>query len=56
MKFGRLTWLIVPWALFVLLALGWVGYWAYAASQAERAITSWQFDQNAAGARVSHGY
>ncbi len=55
MNFGRLAWLIVPWALFVAVALGWVGYWAYAAAQTERALVNWQFDQNAAGAHVSHG-
>jgi len=55
MKFGRLAWLIVPWVVFVSLALGWVGYWHYAASQAERQLTTWQFNQNAGGAQVSHG-
>jgi hypothetical protein len=55
MKFGRLGWLIGPWVLFVALALGWVGYWNYVASQAERQLTAWQFNQNAAGAQVSHG-
>jgi hypothetical protein len=55
MNFGRLAWLIVPWALFVALALGWIGYWQYVASQAERQLTAWQFNQNAAGAQVSHG-
>ncbi|MBI3438583.1 MAG: DUF2125 domain-containing protein [Proteobacteria bacterium] len=55
MKFGRVAWLIVPWALFVALALGWIGYWNYVASQVERQLTAWQFDQNASGAHVSHG-
>src|SRR5690242_17725497 len=55
MKFGHLGWLIGPWVLFVALALGWVGYWNYVASAAERQVTSWQFNQNAAGAQVQHG-
>lgn len=55
MKFGGIAWLVVPWALFVALALGWIGYWNYVASQAERQITAWQFNDNAAGAHVSHG-
>jgi hypothetical protein len=55
MNFGRVGWLIIPWVLFVALALGWVGYWNYVASQAERQLTTWQFTQNASGAQVSHG-
>jgi hypothetical protein len=51
----RLGWLIIPWALAVALALGWVGYWNYVASQAERQVAAWQFAQNAGGAQVSHG-
>ena len=52
---NRLGWLVIPWVLAVAIALGWVGYWNYVASEAERQVTTWQFNQNAAGAHVSHG-
>lgn len=48
----RGLWLIVPWALFVLAALGWVFYWNYVANEAERRIHAWRFEQNADGATV----
>ncbi|MBS0386250.1 MAG: DUF2125 domain-containing protein [Proteobacteria bacterium] len=55
MKAGRVGWLIVPWALFVALALGWIGYWNYVAAQTEQRLAAWRLGQNAAGAQVSHG-
>lgn len=45
-------WLIVPWALFVVAALGWVFYWNYLANEAERRVRAWAFEQNAGGATV----
>lgn len=48
----RGLWLIVPWALFVLAALGWVFYWNYVATEAERRVHAWRFEQNADGATV----
>lgn len=51
---GR-SWLIIPWALFAALVLGWIGYWNYVAAQAERQIAAWQVSQNDAGANVSYG-
>lgn len=48
----RGLWLIVPWALFVLAALGWVYYWNYVANEAERRVHAWRFEQNADGATV----
>jgi hypothetical protein len=51
MKIGR-TWIIVPWALFVLAALGWVFYWHFVANEAERTVRGWAFEQNAGGATV----
>jgi len=45
-------WLAVPWALFVLAALGWVFYWNYLATTAERRVHEWAFEQNAGGATV----
>jgi len=45
-------WLIVPWTLFVLAALSWVFYWNYLATEAERRVHEWAFEQNAGGATV----
>jgi len=49
---SRGLWLIVPWALFVIAALAWVFYWHYLASEAERQVRGWAFEQNAGGATV----
>jgi len=49
----RGLWLAVPWALFVIAALGWVFYWNYVGNEAERRIRAWAFEQNAAGASAS---
>lgn len=48
----RGLWLVVPWALFVIAALGWVFYWHFLANEAERQIRGWAFEQNAGGATV----
>jgi hypothetical protein len=48
----RGLWLVVPWALFILAALGWVFYWHYLANEAERRVHEWRFEQNAGGATV----
>jgi hypothetical protein len=48
----RGLWLIIPWALFVIGALGWVFYWNYLAGEAERRVHGWAFEQNADGATV----
>jgi hypothetical protein len=48
----RGLWLVVPWALFVFAALGWVFYWHYLANTAERRVHEWRFEQNAGGATV----
>jgi hypothetical protein len=48
----RGLWLAVPWALFVLAALGWVFYWHFVANEAERRVRGWAFEQNAGGATV----
>ena len=34
-------WLIAPWALFIVLAAGWVAYWNIVASTAEQRIQTW---------------
>lgn len=49
----RGLWLAVPWALFVLAALGWVFYWNYLANEAERQVRGWAFEQSAQGASAS---
>jgi hypothetical protein len=49
----RGLWLIVPWALFILAALGWVFYWNYLANESERRLRAWAFEENAAGATAS---
>jgi hypothetical protein len=51
----RKFWLIGPWALFALLALGWIAYWNMVAGEAERRVESWVAEQNAAGASASIG-
>lgn len=50
---ARTLWLVVPWTLFVLAALGWIAYWHIVASTAERRINTWVFEQNATGAAAS---
>ena len=48
----RGLWLIIPWTLFVVAALGWVFYWHYLANTAEQRVRGWAFEQNADGATV----
>lgn len=50
---ARTLWLVVPWTLFVIAAIGWVTYWNFVASAAERRINTWVFEQNAAGSTAS---
>ncbi|MGE0741224.1 MAG: DUF2125 domain-containing protein [Hyphomonadaceae bacterium] len=45
----RSFWLIIPWALFVIAALGWIIYWNYLADTAEQRVRAWAFEQNAQG-------
>ncbi|MBX9745800.1 MAG: DUF2125 domain-containing protein [Hyphomonadaceae bacterium] len=58
----RTLWLVVPWALFVVAALGWVFYWNTVAGKAERRIRAFASEQSAAGASahveqiVRHGF
>jgi hypothetical protein len=54
MKVGGF-WLALPWALFVLAALGWVFYWHFVANEAERQVRGWAFEQNAGGATMEVG-
>jgi len=50
---ARTLWLVVPWTLFILAALGWVFYWNFVANEAERRIHAWAFEQSAAGSTAS---
>jgi hypothetical protein len=52
---ARTLWLVVPWAIFVLIAVGWIAYWHIAASTAERTLRDWAARENAQGAQVSFG-
>lgn len=54
MKSSRALWLIGPWVLFGLIALGWVVYWNIVAGTAETRINGWVAQQNNAGAQVSY--
>lgn len=55
-------WLVGPWALFIVLAVGWVAYWHIAAAEAERRIQSFLTEQQSRGASatidriVRHGF
>ncbi len=49
----RGLWIVVPWVVFVLAAIGWVFYWNTLANEAERRVQSWAFEQRAAGATAS---
>ena len=58
----RGLWLIVPWVLFIVAALGWVFYWNYLAGESERRLQAWVTQQNASGGSaeiermVRHGF
>lgn len=51
----RGLWLAVPWAIFILLALGWVFYWNYLGNETERRLRAWVFEQNANGGSAEIG-
>lgn len=51
----RGLWLVVPWVLFILAALGWVFYWNYLGNETERRLRAWVFEQNAAGGSAEIG-
>ncbi|MGE0595051.1 MAG: DUF2125 domain-containing protein [Hyphomonadaceae bacterium] len=52
MKANRL-WLIIPWALFIAAALGWMGYWHYVANTAEQRLRAWAAAESAEGGEAS---
>lgn len=51
----RYLWLIVPWAVFMLLAIGWTIYWNTVAGEAERRLNAAIAAQQADGATASVG-
>lgn len=51
----RTLWLIIPWALFVAAALGWVIYWFVLANAAEQRVRAWAAQQEAQGGEASFG-
>ena len=52
----RRPWLIAtPLIVVLLLAVGWSGFWYYAASQADARIADWQAQQAGAGRAFSCG-
>lgn len=51
----RTLWLVIPWTVFAVLAIGWVTYWHIVAGTAEQRIAAWVASQNEQGARVSIG-
>lgn len=52
---GKWIWLVGPWVLFLVLALGWVGYWFIVAHTSEQRIREWVSAQPAAGGSASTG-
>lgn len=54
MKAKRL-WLIIPWAIFLALAIGWVIYWNVLANGARTRLEAWIASEHAKGAQVSIG-
>lgn len=51
----RWIWLVVPWALFLALALGWIVYWNVVAATAEQRLQAWMQEQQAQGASARIG-
>lgn len=51
----NILWLAIPWAVFIVLAIGWTVYWNIAANTAEQRIRAAVTEQQARGANVSIG-
>jgi hypothetical protein len=47
-------WLIVPWALFGLIVIGWLIYWNLVAASSEAQVAAFVAQQNASGAHMSY--
>lgn len=52
---ARPLWLIVPWAVFIVAAVGWVIYWNVLANTAEQRVRAWAAEQTASGGSASIG-
>jgi hypothetical protein len=50
---ARKLWLIVPWAVFAVLAIGWIIYWNVVAGTAEARVRAWVAEQTEQGGQVS---
>ena len=50
---ARKLWLIIPWALFALIAIGWIIYWNVVAGTAEARVRAWVAEQTEQGGQVS---
>lgn len=46
-------WLWAPWIGFLVVVLGWVGWWMTLSGAANQAVTDWVAEQTAAGASVT---
>lgn len=54
MKLSKhLLWLVIPWTLFAVLAIGWAIYWHVLAGEAESRLRALIAEQNARGADAS---
>jgi hypothetical protein len=51
----KYLWLVGPWAVFILLALGWTFYWNTVAGEAERRLNAALSEQQANGAAARIG-
>ena len=49
----RHFWLILPWALFLVIAAGWIAYWNIVAGASEQRIRAWISEQETQGASAS---
>ncbi len=50
---ARTLWLIVPWAVFAVIAIGWIIYWNVVAGTAEARVRAWAAEQTEQGGQVS---
>ncbi len=51
----RWLWLVIPWVIFIALALGWVAYWNVLADGARERVQAWLASEQARGAEASIG-
>lgn len=51
----RWVWLVVPWTIFLALAIGWVIYWNVLANGARTRVEAWIAAEQAQGAAASIG-